>query len=46
MLPYEQYFNHTESERSLSFMKNGKRNGPGVYIWEDGSRFEGNFKDD
>ena len=46
MNPFEQYFDHSEAEKSICFMKNGKRNGPGIYIWADGSRYEGIFKDD
>jgi hypothetical protein len=45
--PIEQYFDDGEYERCLCFTdENGQRNGPGMYCWSDGARYQGMFKND
>ena len=45
--PQEQYFDPEENQRCLVFVNDdGIRNGPGIYCWPDGSRYQGMFKDD
>lgn len=44
--PEETYFDRQESERALCFMDNGMRNGPGIYCWADGARYQGMFIND
>ena len=44
MISIESYFDN--GEKTVSYMSGGLRNGPGIYIWPDGARYEGEFKND
>lgn len=45
--PQEQYFDAEEQHRCLVFVDDdGIRNGPGIYCWPDGARYQGMFKED